>query len=231
MTARKLNPDQIQEMFTFCYKKNVKEYEIQAELVDHLASSIETLQEEQSNICFQDALNHAYAKFGSIGFNELVKSKKRAFRHQYDRLFLKFLITFFRLPRIILTLALILVLFTLIRIVEPTKIIITYAIVALFSFHIWHSKSLGIPKLGIKSFLLENYFNQLKSRATNLIYGFYFFFLLFIVYFPSQETVWFDFLISSLLALIFIYYYNLMFYMTKLVKQHFQEQFPQFVKL
>jgi hypothetical protein len=41
MTERKLNPAQIEELFAFCCKRNINEYGIQAELVDHLASSIE----------------------------------------------------------------------------------------------------------------------------------------------------------------------------------------------
>jgi len=41
MNEWKLTPEQIEELFAFCSKRNVKEYEIQAELVDHMASSIE----------------------------------------------------------------------------------------------------------------------------------------------------------------------------------------------
>jgi hypothetical protein len=41
MEERRLTPDEIDELFAFCSKRNVKEYEIQVELVDHLASSIE----------------------------------------------------------------------------------------------------------------------------------------------------------------------------------------------
>lgn len=225
----------MQELFTFCYKRGVKEYEIQEELVDHLATAIETLQEQQSTIGFQEALNHAYAEFGNMGFEQLVKSKKRAFRNQYNRLFLKFMGTFFRLPRIILTLALILILFTIIRFIEPTKIVTTYTLGILFAFHFWnsnsyHSARYGISKLGIKSFLLENYFNRLKSRANDIIFGFNVSFLLFTIYFSVPENAWFDLLISFLLVLIIIYYYATMFYMPKLVKRHFEERFPQFVK-
>lgn len=41
MEERRLTPEQIEELFAFCNKHNVKEYEIQAEPIYHLASLIE----------------------------------------------------------------------------------------------------------------------------------------------------------------------------------------------
>ena len=38
---KKLTEAQIDELFSFCKRKGVKHYDLQIELVDHLASSIE----------------------------------------------------------------------------------------------------------------------------------------------------------------------------------------------
>ena len=82
MTERKLTEEEIELIYDFCYERNVSEYEIQAELVDHLASAIEENWKENPEISFFDNLFEIYRQFGTDGFQTLTKSKKRAFRNK-----------------------------------------------------------------------------------------------------------------------------------------------------
>ena len=60
MTTKKLTNEEIEGLFIFCRKRKVKYYDVQLELVDHLATSIEEIWRTQPEIPFQDALTKIY---------------------------------------------------------------------------------------------------------------------------------------------------------------------------
>jgi len=235
MTERKLTEEEIELIYDFCYERNVSEYEIQAELVDHLASAIEENWKENPEISFFDNLFEIYRQFGTDGFQTLTKSKKRAFQKQYNYLFLKFLGSFFQLPRIIFTFAFSFFLFAIIRHFdarEPVMFSIQGFSLALYLWYIlfYFPRRLTIKVKKEQQFLFVNYINTLKSLSSLLItcsintvnIGFR--------HFKVPNTVWFDFSLSFTVVMLFIVGYAFMFYMPKLMKQHFTKQFPQFVK-
>jgi len=63
-----LNTSQIEYLFEFVESKNVKYYDVQHEIVDHLASSIESLMANDENITFEQALDKTYNKYPITGF-------------------------------------------------------------------------------------------------------------------------------------------------------------------
>lgn len=63
-----LNQKQIKYLFKFVEEKGVKYYDVQHEIVDHLASSIETEMIENKNTSFEQALYRVYSKFPITGF-------------------------------------------------------------------------------------------------------------------------------------------------------------------
>jgi len=113
----KLSKDQIQELYAFTRKHYVEHYDLQTELVDHLANGIEAQWEEQPERTFKDACLREFRKFGIGGFEKVIRKRQNAMSRKYWKIILRFYAEYFRLPKILLTLGLTVVLapvFTLI---------------------------------------------------------------------------------------------------------------------
>lgn len=63
-----LNQEQIKSLFAFVENKGVKYYDVQHEIVDHLATSIESEMAANGNRTFDQALQIVYGKFPITGF-------------------------------------------------------------------------------------------------------------------------------------------------------------------
>jgi hypothetical protein len=94
---------QVDEIMTFCEAKGVTYYDIQVELVDHIADSIEELQKSNPALPFSDALDLAGKQFGNEEFAAIVKSKKRLIEKRMSRLIEKEFLSFFTIPRMLIT--------------------------------------------------------------------------------------------------------------------------------
>ncbi|WP_296382437.1 hypothetical protein [Winogradskyella sp.] len=99
----KLTTPQIQQLYTFTQKHYVDWYDVQTELVDHLANGIEFQLEGNPNLTFESALNTEFKKFGIMGFNDVIEEKTKALNKHYRLLVWKYFKDFFRLPKVILT--------------------------------------------------------------------------------------------------------------------------------
>ena len=71
----KLTPQQIEQLYQFTRQHFVEWYDLQTELVDHLANSIETQWQENPKISFEDALKVEFKKFGV--FTTILCAKRR----------------------------------------------------------------------------------------------------------------------------------------------------------
>jgi hypothetical protein len=94
---------QIQQLFAFTQAHHVKYYDVQIELVDHLASRIEEATAQNANLSFDDALQNVFKEFGIFGFGKIVQKKEEEMRKQYKRMAWREFKTYFTIPRIILT--------------------------------------------------------------------------------------------------------------------------------
>jgi hypothetical protein len=74
----KLDEAQINELFRFTEKKYVRWYDLQVELVDHLASKIEELMSKDNKLSFEHALQKVYAEFGIFGFAKVVQHAQQS---------------------------------------------------------------------------------------------------------------------------------------------------------
>ena len=103
----KLTNPQIQQLYTFTQKHYVDWYDVQTELVDHLANGIEEQIEQQPNLSFEAALNAEFRKFGIMGFGDVIEEKTKALNKYYRLLVWGYFKDFFKLPKIIVTVFLI----------------------------------------------------------------------------------------------------------------------------
>ena len=96
---------QIESLFKFTQKKFVHYYDLQLELVDHLASSIEDEMVANPNLDFEYALQKVYNRFGIFGFAKVVQEKSAALHKNNWRIWRSAVKEFFTIPKIAFTIA------------------------------------------------------------------------------------------------------------------------------
>ena len=82
----KLNESQIEKLYLFTRQHFVEWYDLQTEIVDHLANAIETQWIENSNRTFEEALQIEFKKFGVFGFMEVVEKRQAALSKKYVKI-------------------------------------------------------------------------------------------------------------------------------------------------
>lgn len=99
----KLTQTHIDELYKFTRKHYVEYYDVQTELVDHLANDIEEIWVTQPLLTFEEARDKSFKKFGVFGFMDVVEQKQNQMSKKYFKLILKFAKEWFKLPKILLT--------------------------------------------------------------------------------------------------------------------------------
>ena len=99
----KLTPEQIDRLYQFTRQHYVEYYDLQTELVDHLANAIEAQWQENPKISFEDALQKEFKKFGVFGFMDVVEKRQAALNRKYNGIIWNHFKAFFTIPKIILT--------------------------------------------------------------------------------------------------------------------------------
>lgn len=146
----KLSPEQIQQLYKFTRQHYVEYYDVQTELVDHLANDIEHIWHEQPNLSFEQARAVSFKKFGVFGFMEVVEARQNALYKKYWKLVWSIFKNYFKIPQIISTLTL----FTLI-----------YSSFLIVSNHTWIYMILGF---GLCAVLIIRLFQLQKLKKRRL---------------------------------------------------------------
>jgi hypothetical protein len=108
----KLTPEQIQQLYKFTRQHYVEYYDVQTELVDHLANDIEQIWQEQPKLSFEDARTISFKKFGVFGFMDVVGDRQKAMSKKYQKLLWSFAKDWFKLPKMILTALIFIIIYT-----------------------------------------------------------------------------------------------------------------------
>lgn len=112
----KLNESQIEKLYLFTRQHFVEYYDLQTELVDHLANAIEAQWEEFPNRNFDQALQIEFKKFGVFGFMDVVEKRQIALQKKYGKIVWSHFKNFFHLPQIIGTFSAVGILFYILKI-------------------------------------------------------------------------------------------------------------------
>ena len=99
----KLTKEQIQQLYSFTQQHYVEYFDVQTELVDHLANDIENIWSNKPAISFEEARTISFKKFGVFGFMDVVEARTNALYKKYWKLVWSYLLTFFKIPQIALT--------------------------------------------------------------------------------------------------------------------------------
>lgn len=227
---RTITTEQSQQLFQFCREHYVDHYDLQVELVDHLASAIEEQWVQNPELPFKDALWNTFTKFGITGFSKIKEQKQKELRRKYNRMQWHFLLGFFSWPKILLTTACTLLLSTLFKFANNDLWIIAPYFGTIFIFLIYYyyriyPKHFKPGKIKGKRFML---LEQLQGTR---------FMVLLFCQLPTLWNMSKDLapqnnitisVISLLIVLLTIALFGQLFYVPKKIKQHFMEQFPEF---
>ncbi len=81
----KLTENHIEKIYLFVQQHFVEWYDVQVELVDHLANGIEQQWLINNSVPFEEALRIEFKKFGVFGFQDLVEQKIKALNIIYRK--------------------------------------------------------------------------------------------------------------------------------------------------
>jgi hypothetical protein len=96
---KKISSEQTEMLYAFTRKHFVEYYDLQTELVDHLANAIEAKWEQHPGIAFEAALQQEFKKFGIFGFMDVVEQRQGALTKKYNKLIWSYFRQFFKLPK------------------------------------------------------------------------------------------------------------------------------------
>ena len=229
MTNKKLTSEQIQSLYDFTAAHFVEWYDLQTELVDHLANGIEEKWQDDPKLSFHEALNFEFKKFGVFGFEDVICSQKKALTKVYNKLVWKFVKNSFSMPTAIFLFSII---FLLIRLFADDKYGQHYffgftGLVILF-FIILHFKIKHIKKerkkLHNKKYLLEDIIYK-GGDYTVLVAGVV---PQFILRINNIENLYLQLLISLLVTITVMFFYIILYIMPAKVDNYLSKIYPEF---
>lgn len=241
MNRQKLTPEEIDDLFAFCKEQDVPYYDVQIELVDHLATAIEQKWIDKPNLPYEEVLWVVFDQFGVSGFQRIRKAKEKELRKKYNKVLWKNIGEYYKLPKIIMTIATSLILFMLFRLTNfdfrVLFVLIVLCIISLFVYMVRiHPKINRIDLIPGKSFLL---FDHLKTfEATTISRGtfgplnaFFWFILINRKHeFVQINNLYWQFTIAFLITFFGIMMFVMCYHVPKRIKEDFIREFPQFVK-
>ena len=148
-----LSQEHINKLYAFTKKHGVKYYDLQTELVDHLANDIEEIWKLNPRLTFEQARYKATIKFGIYGFSGFVKERDKVLSKKYWRLFRQNFKEYFTIPKIVLTLFLIAITYMFFEIIPKKNTVLFGGLFVICALSILYTCYLGINQ-------------KIKSRKT-----------------------------------------------------------------
>ena len=231
---RTITTEETNRLFKFCRDHFVYHYDLQVELVDHLASSIEEQWETNPELSFEDALYNTFRKFGVTGFSKIKEQKQKELTRKYNRLIWKYVFEFFSWPKIVMTAAFTLGLATILKLVDNDVWVLVPIFIGLTAFMLYYyfrvfPRNFKSAKVDGKKFLLLEQLKrgqqisflaiQLGIQTPNLSR---------IFSLDKLQNNFGIFAVSLFIVLLTIMMLGEMFYVPLKIKEHFREQFPEF---
>lgn len=86
----KLTQQHIEHLYLFTRQHYVFHFDLQTELVDHMANAIETTWKTSPGITFEEARDKSFKTFGVFGFMDVVEKRQKAMSKRYMKLLWSF---------------------------------------------------------------------------------------------------------------------------------------------
>ena len=138
-----LSKDQIEELFDFTRKKYVHFYDLQVEIVDHLAAAIEDKMAINRKLTFEQALAEVYQGFGIFGFAHVVREKEKQIDKQSFYMYWNEVRKLFTWPHLLLSGLIFISIFTLTNYI-PLLYLTLFFIIGVTTYTIHSIKKLKV---------------------------------------------------------------------------------------
>lgn len=99
----KLSPSQIEYVNQYIASKEIKWYELQMELTDHLVLEMERIWEQSPELSFHQVMNQAERLFGRNGFKEVENERIEILRKEYRKQHFTMVKEYLKFPKIVLS--------------------------------------------------------------------------------------------------------------------------------
>ncbi|PZW44235.1 hypothetical protein LX95_00569 [Mesonia algae] len=227
---KKVTSLQIERLFQFTDQHFVDYYDVQLELVDHLANAIEEQWQENPDKDFETALQEEFKKFGVFGFLEVVEARQAAMQKRYHQLMWKEAKEFLKLPKVVILATAFLVSFTLItQITYGVYILIgiLLCLVILFSLRFYKNNK-EIKRLRKQSkqkpYLLETLLNHTGQFGAFLNLPIQ---LLVLITKEVEINIWIGIIYGLLLTGVTLVFYITLFLLPRKRDEILQEAYPE----
>ena len=173
-----LTKEQLLQIDNYVFSCGIKYYDVRTEIVDHFANILEQKLAKNPDINFKKEIQNIHRNFSDRGFSNLLKDKTKAVQKKFYKATLKHLITFFKLPRILISAGIFYALFLLMNLFEDKKQFFeTFSLVALFSCFVFLILFFYRNKKKTKFLALERsnesmFFNDFFTHSQSVIYIF-----------------------------------------------------------
>ncbi|WP_255462785.1 hypothetical protein [Flavobacterium sp. GP15] len=130
-----LTTEQIKYVSDYIESKDIKWYELQVELTDHMVSSMEEIWEKDPELTFHQAKQYAENKFtGDSSFKSIEKEQTKVLRKEYNREQWKMIAAYLKFPKIISSILLLALTFKIsLYFEEPRKFVAVLFLFLLFA--------------------------------------------------------------------------------------------------
>ena len=228
----KLTETHIQGLYKFTRKHYVYFYDVQSELVDHLANDIEDIWQAQPNLSFQDARDTSFKKFGIFGFMDVIEAKQKQMNKRYGKILWRFFKEWFTLPKVVVTISLFLAIFSFLKITYSEYLLLGVLFILVTVDLIKQSKikkkNKNKEKKKEKIFLLESMIGDTRQGFSVVAFVNIFNSINFVkVPFNSLENHWL-FLVSFISTLLLLLFYVTAYLIPQKAEELLIETYPEY---
>ena len=224
----KINTLQIDRLYQFTRQHYVEYYDLQTELVDHLANAIEEQWHENPKISFEEALQKEFKKFGVFGFMDVVEKRQAAMNKKYNKIVWNHFKTFFKLPQIIGTFSAIGILFLILRNSSQATVIISiFSLSTMVSFWIAISFSARKRKKLAKEQGKKWLFNEIIFGYSSIV-GMSYLPLQFLIHFENHYNQFMLLMMSVVLVFMVVLEYIILILIPSKAEEYLQQTYPEF---
>ena len=227
-----LTNTQIQELYKFTRKHYVYYYDVQTELVDHLANDIEEIWKEKPQLSFENARDSSFKKFGVFGFMDVIEAKQKQMNKRYRKILWRFSKEWFTLPKIIITVLLFYFIYEFLQFqFSEETLLVSFSVVIVLDLY----RAIKVGKKQKKkqqnneiTFLLESMIQSTKNGFTGIVF-LNLFNLLYLTKtsISSLETHWL-LLFSLTVTFLLILLYVSVFVIPKKAEELLEETYPEY---
>lgn len=230
---KKVSAEEIQRLYQFTRQHYVEYYDVQTELVDHLANAIEERWEENPEIDFEQVLQNEFRKFGVFGFMNVIEERQKAMQKRYLKLLWDEAKEFLKIPKVLLT---IFSLFALIEVLSisrfsgmffTTLLVFSFIVFAGISFYNRFQHRKVMKQKDYKKYLLTEILEHSHGVLVALLAP------QFLIHLTDLWSINYaeNFLYSSIFALFFVlsavYFYVMYFILPRKQEKILQKVYPE----